>query len=644
MRRLISYAASLKQASSSRSNHAANAVGANHRDREDAEARPRRRNLRLGDQGETRDWFREAHRCSVFFACLWVNLGRRAASVRLRSGLVLVLLTPLGGAGLAGSAPSASVAWWSVGGGGGVSATEGIVLQGSVGQATANPLSGGSVSVSGGFWPALRRSQVQPPPLIAWTNWHGGKFSVAANWNPNRVPGPADTAVLDTLKTSYTVTIDADYSLAGLTLGPSVTVAGTGRLTVAGAFNWTGGVLNSFVQCNGGMVNGTATHTLNGGRLLNAGLLQLASSLNTAGSAAITNLSGAILEVTDDVTIDTAGVIENQGTLRKTGGSGTATIRAKATNRSVLETHRGTLAFTAPYVQTAGSTLLAEGQLRVDQGMSLAAGLLTGTNVVSGAVTNSGGIVAPYPSPGSFTINGRYVQTAGGTLAIALAGPNPGTDFDVLTVLGVVKLGGSFKVKLLNGYVPPDGTSFEFLPAASCLGTFAAFEPPLDSLGLTIIYAPDHVALFQGEPPPRIVPQYALVDLGGLATLGCSPQAINNHGQVVGFAQVTGGYHAFRYDPGRMTDLGVLAGPNSYAYGVNDAGHVVGWSTSTAPRLLSTRSTGMARCTIWARCRARQTSRATPTASTTATRSSVTPPWPCLAVKALIPSSIATAA
>ncbi len=72
------------------------------------------------------------------------------------------------------------------------------------------------------------------------------------------------------------------------------------------------------------------------------------------------------------------------------------------------------------------------------------------------------------------------------------------------------------------------------------------------------------------------------MDLGGLTTVGCFPEAINAQGQVVGFSQVTGGYHAFLYDQGQMLDLGTLAGPNSYAYGINDAGHVVGWSTATA--------------------------------------------------------------
>lgn len=477
-----------------------------------------------------------------------------------------------------------------VAGGGGTSANAQFTLTGTVGQPGAGIQSDGHFALYGGFWPGYVATQaVVLEHLLVWTNTHGGKWSVASNWRPNAVPGPADSAVLD-LRGTYTVTMDAGGTVSNLTLAAGVTLAGANPLAVLGALTWTGGKISARVQCSGGTVSGADTHTLSAGRLVNGGRLQLTGPITTAGAAIITNLPGAVLELAADVGIlyssGTYGAIINQGTLRKTSGAGLSQVSEAITSSGMIEARSGTLALSRPCVQTDGATLVMEGQLQVGQGMLLAGGRLTGTNLITGAVTNSGGLLAPGLSPGGLTIDGRYVQTSGGTLAIEVAGADPGTGFDVLTVLGAAKLGGTLQVSLLNGYSLPAGIPFEFLSAASCLSSFEAFTPALEGLGLALLSAPDHVALIHGEPPPHVTPSYTLVDLGGLATDGCSPQAINARGQVVGFAQDTSGYRAFLWDQGKMTSLGTLAGANSHAYGINDTGHVAGWSTvsgSSAP-------------------------------------------------------------
>ena len=60
--------------------------------------------------------------------------------------------------------------------------------------------------------------------------------------------------------------------------------------------------------------------------------------------------------------------------------------------------------------------------------------------------------------------------------------------------------------------------------------------------------------------------------------------AINDSGEVAGHAQTTSGYlHATVWRTERVIqDLGTLNGGNSYAYGLNDAGDVVGYSGSDA--------------------------------------------------------------
>jgi probable HAF family extracellular repeat protein len=81
---------------------------------------------------------------------------------------------------------------------------------------------------------------------------------------------------------------------------------------------------------------------------------------------------------------------------------------------------------------------------------------------------------------------------------------------------------------------------------------------------------------------------WTVTDLGVLSDWGTSKAtAINNNGQVVGFAS-TGEYnssgldinHAFLWQNGSMSDLGVIGGSsaslNSFAYGINDNGQIVG--------------------------------------------------------------------
>ena len=79
--------------------------------------------------------------------------------------------------------------------------------------------------------------------------------------------------------------------------------------------------------------------------------------------------------------------------------------------------------------------------------------------------------------------------------------------------------------------------------------------------------------------------QQALFDIGTVGGDTANPEAINAYGQVVGGSEIAGNIeqHAFLWTPatpngttGTWTDLGHLGGAHSYAYGINDAGAVVG--------------------------------------------------------------------
>jgi len=74
-------------------------------------------------------------------------------------------------------------------------------------------------------------------------------------------------------------------------------------------------------------------------------------------------------------------------------------------------------------------------------------------------------------------------------------------------------------------------------------------------------------------------PDGSVIQLGTLGGNSSQANAIDNSGEVVGFASVASGYqHAFSMLDGLMIDLGTLGGGSSYAYGINDSGDIVGYS------------------------------------------------------------------
>jgi len=76
---------------------------------------------------------------------------------------------------------------------------------------------------------------------------------------------------------------------------------------------------------------------------------------------------------------------------------------------------------------------------------------------------------------------------------------------------------------------------------------------------------------------------YSITNLGTLGGNQSYAYGINNSGQVVGNSlDSSGNTHAFLYSSGTMTDLGTLGGSLSWAYAINDSGQVVGDSLNSS--------------------------------------------------------------
>lgn len=112
----------------------------------------------------------------------------------------------------------------------------------------------------------------------------------------------------------------------------------------------------------------------------------------------------------------------------------------------------------------------------------------------------------------------------------------------------------------------PDGAAYLINEWGQIVGQFSLNSTPNPTTGFPTV----HSILWEPNGKP--------VDLGTLGGTTVTPWWINNRGQVVGQANLTGDstYHGYFWDKGVLTDLGTLGGDLSVAWNVNDAGEVVG--------------------------------------------------------------------
>jgi len=167
----------------------------------------------------------------------------------------------------------------------------------------------------------------------------------------------------------------------------------------------------------------------------------------------------------------------------------------------------------------------------------------------------------------SVTDLGAYTDNSGQTLS----GPRAINGVGQLAGINVV--GGSYRGLVYGGSWTNLGT----------LGGTDSYAAGINSSERVVGYSLnasglDHAFLWTPGGTGGVPGNVQMKDLGTLGGNASEAYAINQGGQITGYAQNGQNDRAFIYSGGVMTDIGALGGtlPNSYGYSINDSGHITG--------------------------------------------------------------------
>jgi hypothetical protein len=246
----------------------------------------------------------------------------------------------------------------------------------------------------------------------------------------------------------------------------SINVPATTTLTFNGPLSLDS---NGFPSLRGGgtfVLNGTITES-------GTGYFKIEPGDGTTTTLDIS--SGAVFDLQSDCSIYgdpissiSTVLLDNAGTIEKTGGTGTSTVEPAMMNDT-------------------GTTAVDTGTLDVNVGNE---NFTTFTN--SGRLLIAAGSVVQVPN--------NYTQTATGSLRPTLAGP---ASLGQLQVSGQATLAGALDVSTATGFSPTAGQSFPVVTAGSVGGTFAALGGLGFANGVSLqpVYSATEVVLQASSAP-----------------------------------------------------------------------------------------------------------------------------------------------
>jgi hypothetical protein len=339
----------------------------------------------------------------------------------------------------------------------------------------------------------------------------------------------------------------AGVATASYTFGGTITASNTtfasgtlrGTFTLAGTLGWTGGSFYGSPTIGPGAtlaLSGSLGKTLAtsgpAATLTNQGTITIAGSENlyVENSAVLTNAAGGVLDLQANVGIVQLGggqsTLNNAGTLRKSGGTGTSAVNVVTINNTgVFDAQSGTLSVAQPFVAIVGMQSSGAGNafnaqagaalsIMSDTGVSFSGTTFGGPGAKTIGQTNrtytyAGTIAAANTTilggihTGTFTLNGELTWNAGtlqggasafhmtipagATFVVAGAGAksfNPGGNIARITNSGTLRFSSTSSLQGNGGAFIQNtaGGLIEFL-AQGGLGTLGSGPSVLENAG-----------------------------------------------------------------------------------------------------------------------------------------------------------------
>jgi len=290
----------------------------------------------------------------------------------------------------------------------------------------------------------------------------------------HRIQGTGSVTLVGTI-TSSNLDFAGDPATGGIVANPAA--------TIVGSFGWASGIIQGALTIPSGsalLLTGVGTKTLKGGTyttsITNGGTITWTGNgtLSVVNGASVTNQAGGTVALQGDATLGGTGTFANAGTFVKSIATGTSQVQVAFTNTGALTMQSGALSFTTGYVQTAGSTVLAGGNLAGPALIDVQGGTFTGAGSVTGPLRNAGALRPGNSGPGLLAIMGTYTQVNPGGFNVEIGGTVAGTDYDQVTSQGAAALVGTLNVTLVNGFTPTPGQTFTILTYGSRTGDFTA--------------------------------------------------------------------------------------------------------------------------------------------------------------------------
>ncbi len=339
---------------------------------------------------------------------------------------------------------------------------------------TAGTLTGTTVSIQG---------DVVDNSAVVFDQGFDGTY--AGNLSGTGTVGKAGTSTVifsgnNTYSGATSITAGALYASSGTGIGDlsAVTVASGAEFEIGGGGGAVTETIGSLAGAGDFSVNDPADHLITG----NDNTSTLFSGTATGGQ--IEKIGTGVFTVSGTGNLS-SGLTVTGGTFAIADG-GNYTATTSVASGATLDVQPGTDdgetttpggLLTGDVTTAAGSFARVNGQVigNIDN-----AGTLSGSGLITGAVTNTG-TVAPGNSPGVITIAGSYAQTAAGTLAIQITpsatAPVAGTNFDQVRVTGApgtAALDGTLAIAATPGLYN-NGTTYDIVLAdGGITGAFAA--------------------------------------------------------------------------------------------------------------------------------------------------------------------------